>query len=79
MIRTRSGDAVLLGVDAENLRRLAGGEPIFCDFDTFGGPAKRVVIVYGETMEAIIEQFKKDGLLPPDFDPGPIPQQRQLQ
>jgi hypothetical protein len=49
---------MLLGLSGENVTRLVAGEPIVFDGDEVGYAGK-VVIVYGNTEEAIAQQFDK--------------------
>jgi hypothetical protein len=63
------GGALLLGVDEENVRRLKDGKPIHvfqAEVDN-GEPITQVVVCYGRTLADIVVEFKKEGLLPPDF------------
>lgn len=56
MIRARSGDLFILGLDAENLRRLQAKEPILVPLRELGGPAVRVLILYGGETPAEVAQ-----------------------
>jgi hypothetical protein len=58
MIRARlSNGAFLMGLDAENVRRLQDGQPIEIDLTLLGGTDK-VLLVYGETMQAILDELQ---------------------
>jgi hypothetical protein len=53
MIRARlSNGSFLLGLDAENIRRLTSGKPILVDLFGMGG-TDRFMITYGETLDDI--------------------------
>lgn len=47
----------LLGLDAENVRRLKSGRPIVVDLTDLGGKDK-VMIIYGETLQAIMRELE---------------------
>lgn len=65
MIRARIGDTVILGVDAENVRRLKKGKPIDVDLAALGG-GNRVIILYGDTLQDIMKELEEAGFkLPP--------------
>lgn len=69
MIRARLGTTLLLGIDAENVRRLQSGQPIHvhkAEVDN-GEDIAAVVIVYGDTLQDIVNDMKREGALPPDF------------
>lgn len=55
--KTNSG-LMILGIDAENVRRLKAGEPIVKSLSRFGGKDD-VVIIYGETTDAIREDLAR--------------------
>lgn len=68
MIKARKGDAVIFGLDANNIERLKAGHPIPIHMEDIGGGVVRhIMIMYGETMGDIVNEFKTQGLLPPDF------------
>jgi sugar-specific transcriptional regulator TrmB len=53
MLRARTGNGVfILGLDAENIRRLMAGEPILVSLAEMGG-TDDVMIMAGETLEDI--------------------------
>lgn len=64
----RTGDGtplLLLGVSGENVTRLAAGEPILIRSDEMkllGMPAMQLIICYGRTEAAIMEELEKSGL-----------------
>lgn len=67
MIRAKlSNGKFLLGVDAENLRRLQGGKPIIVDLAEVGGHDE-VLIMFGPTMKDIVRELEvvNGGPLPP--------------
>lgn len=66
----------MLGLSRENIGRLKDGQPIHVRRATHGEGVPRgweIVIVYGETEQAMHEDFKKHRLIGPDtkihFDP----------
>lgn len=57
MIRARTSDGrYILGLDARNVQRLKAGEPIVADLSQMGG-RDVVMIVYGETYQAIMDEL----------------------
>lgn len=53
MLRARASNGVfILGLDAENVRRLTAGKPILVSLAELGG-TDDVMILYGETLEDI--------------------------
>lgn len=59
MIRARlSNGTYLMGIDAENVKRLKAGQPIEIDLTLLGGTDK-VVLMYGETMQAIVDELQE--------------------
>lgn len=58
MIRARlSNGTFLMGLDAENIRRLKSDQPIEIDLSLLGGTDK-VLLVYGETMQDILDELE---------------------
>lgn len=58
MIRARMSDGTfLLGIDAENVRRLKDGKPILVDLFGMGG-TDRFMLMYGDTMEDIVKELE---------------------
>lgn len=58
MIRARlSNGTFLMGLDAENIRRLKFDQPIEIDLSLLGGTDK-VLLVYGETMQDILDELE---------------------
>ena len=65
---------LLLGIDKDNVQRLKEGKPIhvhLAEVDN-GKPITEVVVCYGETMADIVQEFKQEGMLPPDFVMPPV-------
>lgn len=57
LIATQINGAIVLGLDAESVRRLKAGQPIVKDLSNFGG-TDTVVIIYGETMADITKELE---------------------
>jgi hypothetical protein len=56
---------LLLGLSGENVTRLAAGEPILIrsgDMSALGLPPMEIVIHYGRTEAAIIEEMESSGV-----------------
>jgi len=69
MIKARIGTILVLGIDANNVERMKRGSPLHmhkseCDN---GEPIETIIVTYGETLQAIVEDFKRHDMLPPDF------------
>jgi hypothetical protein len=59
MLRARASNGVfILGIDAENVRRLKAGKPILISLAELGGKDD-VMIMYGETLDAIKEELER--------------------
>lgn len=59
MIRARASNGVfILGIDAENVRRLKEGKPILVSLAEIGG-RDDVLIVYGETLQDIARDLEE--------------------
>lgn len=75
MLRARlSNGTFVLGLDAENIRRLTTGMPLFVDLFSLGG-TDRFMITYGETMGDIQRELEEASGAPlppatPFIDPG---------
>ena len=68
MIRARLSDgSFILGVDAENIRRLTEGQALVVDLAALGGTDK-VFIMYGTTMADILRELEQA-----TGEPLPIP------
>ena len=63
---------LLLGVDERNVERLKAGKPIMVEGGPLGLPNVAVAIMYGETMQAIIDELKEAGISVPDHVPDDI-------
>lgn len=62
---------LLLGLSAENMARLVGGEPILIraeELVALGMPAMQVVICCGKTEAALLQQLRELGLVRPDSE-----------
>ena len=70
LIAHRSDGLMILGIDAENVRRLKAGQPILKALSRFGG-TDDVLILYGETIEDVKAQIVKAGM-------GPLPEPEKL-
>ena len=72
MIKARLSNGVfLLGIDAENVRRLKADQPILISLSQLGG-TDDIAIVYGETLESIVDELKRlnGGTLPEFTEPS---------
>ena len=58
LIAHRTDGLMILGIDAENVRRLKEGQPILKALSQFGG-TDDVLIVYGDTIEDVKAQLEK--------------------
>lgn len=57
LIAHRTDGLMILGIDAENVRRLKAGQPILKALSQFGG-TDDVLILYGETIEDVKAQLE---------------------
>lgn len=65
VLRGKDRQIAFFGIDADNIRRLQEGKPIFVDGEPLGLPID-VMIYYGEHMQDIIDELKAGGItLPP--------------
>lgn len=69
LIAHRSDGLMILGLDAENVRRLKEGQPILKALSQFGG-TDDILIVYGETLDNVKAQLEKAM--------GPLPKESTL-
>ena len=60
---------MILGLDAENIRRLKEGQPILKSLSQFGG-RDDILILYGETLEDVKRQL--------EASMGPLPAASKL-
>lgn len=59
MIRARmSSGSFVMGLDAENVRRLKGGEPIVIDLTLMGG-TDRVYLMFGESLTDVLRELEE--------------------
>ena len=59
MLRARTSNGVfILGIDAENVRRLQAGKPILVSLAELGG-TDDVMIFYGETLDDIQRELEQ--------------------
>lgn len=71
MLRIRMGDVFLFGLDAENVRRLKDDQPIVIDLAEMEGPPVRVSLIYGDTLQDLIDQVERaTGISLPKAPPG---------
>jgi hypothetical protein len=72
MIKARSGNTVILGLEAGNIKRLKEGDPMLIKLSDVGVPDSdiQIVIMYGDTQLDIMAAIERDlGLLTPKIDP----------
>ncbi len=72
MIKARSnhptrGPLLLFGLSAENIKRLQSGQPIKINLTEMGMQGE-VLIMYGQTEAAIVEELRQAGIELPDRD-----------
>lgn len=72
LAQTPKGPLFGFGLSRENITRLAGGEPIHVNLADMGAPNMHVVIIFGETEEAIFREMKAAGLFPPEAEFVPV-------
>lgn len=60
-----TGPVAILGLDEVNIAHLKAGHPIHKEMAQFGMPNITLVIVYGETLEAIQAELAREFKLPP--------------
>jgi len=58
IIARASNGVMILGIDAENVKRLKEGKPILKALAQFGG-TDDVLIVYGDTLDDVQKQLEK--------------------
>jgi hypothetical protein len=65
LIARTSEGLIILGIDAENVKRLKEGKPILKALAQFGGKDD-IVILYGDTVDDLKQQIERVwGPLPP--------------
>ncbi len=72
MIKARSnhptrGPLLLFGLSAENMKRLQSGQPIKINLTEMGMQGE-VLIMYGQTEAAIVEELRQAGIELPNRD-----------
>jgi hypothetical protein len=69
---------LLLGVDAENIKRLTDGKPILCKAESMAGGglalSHDVIVVYGKTLDEITQQLGDAGVRLPQDQRPPAPE-----
>lgn len=65
MIRARAGTLVLLGLSRGNVERMMAGDPIRVHGDdpAIGLPGVTIVLMYGETEDAITAELRAAGVV----------------
>lgn len=58
MLRARLNGVFVLGIDAENVRRLQAGQPINVDLAELGGQGE-ILLMYGNTMADIAKELEQ--------------------
>ena len=69
LIAHRVDGLMILGIDAENVRRLKAGQPILKALSQFGGHDD-ILIIYGDTLDDVQRELEKTM--------GPMPQPHDL-
>lgn len=66
LIARLSNGVMVLGIDAENVKRLKEGKPILKALSQFGGKDD-ILIIYGDTLDDVQRELAEasDGPLPP--------------
>lgn len=59
MIKARAGDTVIFGLSRLNLEKLQEGKPIAFDGSEVGMDGLRVLIMFGETEQAIAAELSE--------------------
>ena len=63
MLKASGPNTVIIGLSAENIRRLQEGQPIAFEGKEVQVPGKNFLIVYGETEDAIANELRAAGIL----------------
>lgn len=58
LIAHRADGLMILGIDAENVRRLKAGQPILKSLAQFGGKDD-ILIIYGNTLDDVQRELEK--------------------
>jgi hypothetical protein len=64
MLKARYGENLVLGLSRRNLELLQAGKPIRFNLSEINLPPADVVIFFGETEQAMMEELQKHGLAP---------------
>lgn len=56
---------LILGLTAENVKRLQDGQPVLINHGALGLPAQMTSIVYGQDEDSITRQLEEAGAIPP--------------
>ena len=59
MIKARIGDTVIFGLSRLNLEKLQEGKPIMFDGEQVGIEGTKLVIMFGETEQAIMDDLEQ--------------------
>lgn len=71
LIAKANNGLMILGIDAENVKRLKEGKPILKTLSQFGGKDD-VLIIYGDTLDDVKRQLEK--VIGPLPKPQPLPE-----
>lgn len=71
LIARASNGMMILGIDAENVKRLKDGKPILKALSQFGG-TDDVLIIYGDTLDDVQRELER--ALGPLPKPQPLPE-----
>lgn len=67
MIKARAVDGTaLIGLSRENLERLLGGDPIILQLSDMGLRRQKIILMAGETEQAIIDELVRHKLVAAD-------------
>jgi hypothetical protein len=65
LVNAKNGTQLVgLGLSEGNVKKLRAGQPILLHLDELGIEGIDVLIHYGETEDAIVKDFKDQGLIP---------------
>lgn len=73
LIARASNGLMILGIDAENVKRLKEGKPILKALSQFGGKDD-VLIIYGDTLDDVQRELERTIGPLPTAQPLPEPQ-----
>ena len=60
MVKMRKGNVIVLGLSAENIKRLQASDPIMFAGEQIGLDGLTIYIVYGETEVDIVAELTKE-------------------